>query len=50
MQLEDAGNLVIIREEVVATAPSRQATTRLRCKVSPPRRTPQAWWVITSRL
>lgn len=26
MQLEDAGSLVIIREEVVATAPSRQAT------------------------
>lgn len=26
MQLEDAGQLVIIREEVVATAPSRQAT------------------------
>jgi AraC-like DNA-binding protein len=26
MQLEDAGDMVIIREEVVATAPSRQAT------------------------
>ncbi|MFC7411700.1 AraC family transcriptional regulator [Hydrogenophaga atypica] len=26
MQLEDAGSLVIVREEVVATAPSRQAT------------------------
>ena len=30
--------------------PSRQATMRLRCTVSPPRRTPQAWWAMTSRL
>ena len=31
-------------------APSRHATMRLRCAASPPRRTPQAWWVITSKL
>ena len=34
----------------ISPGPSRQATTRLRCSASPPRRTPQAWCAITNWL